>query len=325
MRLACFLVLAGCLPHPTGDVGPAPTDPTAAPEPVASGVYQVRSQIDLTIEVVLPDTAADLVVTLRELSTAPAHTLITLADEAGVPAVSELRAALPDLLESRLEGWIDDEIGKLTVGGAPITQLAAETAALAETALTHVALDSELTIADGRATHRLIALDFAPAGLDAQLALGALPDELIRATAPASSHQGALTLGDHVFSLAYGAYAWRALDAACVARHGANLRATLGSAIDCPALANRLASKCVLGVCVGHVAELTELCERGLDEVVDRARAKVAALKFDALHLAAGTATVADRADRLDHGEWSAQLNVGFGLRHAPATFTATR
>ena len=29
-------------------------------------------------------------------------------------------------------------------------------------------------------------------------------------------------------------------------------------------------------------------------------------------------------ADRLDNGVWTAEINAGQGLRHAPATFTAT-
>ena len=86
----------------------------------------------------------------------------------------------------------------------------------------------------------------------------------------------------------------------------------------------------MLGVCVGHRAELTEICERGLDEVVARAQAKVEAVRFDAIHLASGTATLVDtdgdgRGERLDAGVWAAEIDVSQGLRSVPATFTATR
>jgi len=338
-HLASLLVLAtGCLAHPT-DPDPTadptdptdpsdptdPTDPPPPPEPVASGSYHLQSRIDITVEALLPEPAEQLVVTLRDFSTAPAHTLITLADEAGVPAVSELRAALPDSLESRLEGWIDGEIAKLTLGGVPITQLAGEAAARAETALTEVALDSTLAIAGTTATHALTQLDFTPAGIDAQLPLAQLPADIVTATATATSQHATLALGDHRFSLSYGDYVWRALDTACTAAHGAGIRATLGAVINCPALATRIANKCVLGICVGHAAQLTELCERGLDEVVEQARAKVTALRFDALHFAAGTATVSTDASRLDAGVWTAEINAGQGLRHVPATFTGQR
>lgn len=85
-----------------------------------------------------------------------------------------------------------------------------------------------------------------------------------------------------------------------------------------------------VGVCVGHTAELTEICERGLDEVVERAHAKFLAYRFDALHLAAGTATLVDAdadrtADALTAGRWTTEINAGQGLRAVPATFTATR
>src|SRR5689334_1789923 len=114
---ACSL-LTGCAFHPaSSDGGDDDVVPPSPPPPpivvVASGAYQVRSLIDLTVEAVLPEPAEQLVVTLREFSERPAHTLIDLADEAGVPAVSELRTVLPDVLEGRLEGWIDDEIAKV--------------------------------------------------------------------------------------------------------------------------------------------------------------------------------------------------------------------
>lgn len=101
------------------------------------------------------------------------------------------------------------------------------------------------------------------------------------------------------------------------------IRASLGAAVNCPLVAARVASKCVLGVCVGHTSELTSICERGLDEVVERAHAKLASFRFDAFHLEAGTATVL--ATGLVGGVWTAEINAGQGLRHAPATFTATR
>jgi hypothetical protein len=324
--LFAFSLLAGCALPQTSDSsgGGDGNDGTSPAAVVASGTYQVRSQIDLTVEAVLPAPAEELVVTLRDFSVHPGHTLIDLADQAGVPAVSELRSLLPDVLESRLDGWLDDEIGKLRIDGVPVTQLAAQAAALAETALTQLELDSELD--GGQATHRLTAIDFTPAGLAARLALA--PE--ISAVAPMTSRAGQLSIGDHRFGLAYGAYLWRAVDAEIAAQFGGGIRATLGSAVDCPRLAQTIANKCVLGVCVGHASQLTELCERGLDEVVGIAQDKIADLRFDVLHFAAGSARLVDTsgdgvADALAGGVWTAEINAGQGLRHTPATFTATR
>lgn len=326
MRLAISLFttlsLTGCLMHPpTGgddDGGGGSTTYSTA-----DGSYQVTSHIDITIEALLPQPAADIVVTARDFSTNPAHTLISLADSAGVPAVGTIRDYLPDYVESKLEGWINDEIKKLTIAGIPVTQMAGELAALAETSLTQVSLESELTIANGSATHRLTVLDLAPTGLDTQIDLGALPGDVVTATATAKSSAGTLTLGNHTFGLAYGEYAWRALEAACTAEYGAGLRETLGTAVNCANIANTVGNKCVLGVCVGHKAELTEICEAGLDEVVDRVHDKFASLKFDAIHFSAGTAKISSQA--LTGGVWTAEINAGQGLRHVPATFTATR
>lgn len=329
---ACSL-LAGCAIHhpPSGgggggddDVPPPPPPPP--PTVVASGVYQVRSMIDVTVEAILPAPAEELVVTLRDFSDQPAHTLIDLADQAGVPAVAELRDLLPDVLEGRLEGWLDDEIAKVKIDGVPVTQVAAAAAGLAETALTRFELDSELQIDGGRATHRLTALDFAPAGLDARLAL----DVAISAPATATSHAGTLSIGDHRYGLAYGDYIWQASDAAFAARYGAGIRAALGTAVNCPHIAQTIASKCVLSVCVGHASLLEELCERGLDEVVSRAHDNIAELRFDVLHFSAGSARLIDSsrdgiADSLTGGVWTAEINAGFGLRPVPATFEAVR
>ncbi len=327
---------SGCVLPPAGDGTPGDdtVDPPPPPPPpagaAARGEYKVRSVFDITAAAVLPEPAYQMVETLHDFSAAPAHTLFDLAEAAGVPAVAELRSALPDSLESRLEGWLDDQIEAVTINGVPVTQVAGELAGLAETALTQFAVESTLDVAGARATHRLTKLDFAPAGLDAALPLDDLPGDVIAAQTTAACADGALALGDHRFGLPYGRYAWQAIDAAVVAQYGAPMRALLGAAVNCPAIADTIASKCIFGVCVGHEAQLLELCERGLDEVVGRARAKMEALRFDAIRLEAGTATLAGvaadgTATRLEGGVWTAQIDASQGLRTVPAAFTAAR
>ncbi len=49
-----------------------------------------------------------------------------------------------------------------------------------------------------------------------------------------------------------------------------------------------------------------------------------------ALHLIAGTGRLVDEdgdgvGDKLVDGNWDAELNLGLGLRHAPATFEGER
>jgi hypothetical protein len=304
-------------------------DPQDSPRVIASGTYRVSSRIDITAEALLPDQAEEIVSTLRDFSTAPAHTLITTADEAGVPAIGELRSVLPDVLESRLEGWIDDEIENVTIDGMPVTAYAAQIAALADTALTHVAVTSELTIDGASARHRLTGLDLTPSGLAVSIPFGDVAADLLTQSTTASTAAGALRLGDHRFGLAYGEYAWQGLEAMSQARHGGSIRATLGAAVNCPVIAHRVASHCVFGVCVGHEPELTSVCDAGLDAIVDLAHDRMAELRIDALHFASGQAILVDdnRDGIADHltGSWQAELNLGQGLRHTPASFTAAR
>lgn len=333
MRLAIACFLTGCIAPASTSSSPAPDAPgssTTLPPAVASGTFQVTSTIDLTVEALLPDPAEQIVVTLRDFSTNPAHTMIDLADQAGVPAVQEIRDALPSYVMDKLEGWINGEIATLTINGVPVTQAAGSIASLARTALTHFALDSELAIAGRTATHTLQALDLAPAGLDIQVALATLPADVITASATCSSQQGALAVGDHAYALAYGEYMWSAVNLAVSAQYGTDLRGVLGQAINCASLAHTIAGKCYLGYCVGHETQLTSICNAGLDEVVDRMHAEFSDLRFDAIHFAAGTATIVDAnhdgaGEALAAGVWTAEINAGLGLRPVPATFTATR
>jgi hypothetical protein len=333
--LFATIATSGCVLHtgngddsPSDPSDPDPTNPT--PTPVASGPYVVTSNVEITIEALLPEPAANLVGTLRDFSQNPAHTMLDLAEDAGVPAVGTIRDYLPSFLEEKLEGWINDEINQLTIAGVPVPQFAGNIVALAETALSQVNIESTLTIDGNTATHRLTTLDLTPAGIDSQLELGQFPNEIVSQTTTASTSRSTLSIGDHMFSVAYGHYAWLALEAKITAEHGLNIRGLLGQAVNCPAIAATVANKCVWGQCVGHQAELTTICERGLDEAVSRAKAKLETFTFDALRLEAGSATMIDAnndrlAERLTNGVWTAEINAGQGLRHAPATFTGTR
>ncbi|HEX7843332.1 MAG TPA: hypothetical protein VF469_37930 [Kofleriaceae bacterium] len=335
----CLISGCGALAPGSND-GPDPVDPDGsgpgAPGPaeqrlVAAGVYQVVSRVDLTVEAVLPEQAEQAVSTLRALSDNPARALLATADEAGVPAIAELYGALPGPVADQLEGWINDEIARVQIDGMPVSSYAGQIAALADTTLTHFALDSELTITAGSASHRLTALDLSPTGVPVTLPIGGLAGELLtQDTTAALGGRGALTLGEQHFGLDYGAYVWEGIEAASRARFGGGIREVLGAVIGCPRLARNVAGHCVLGVCVGHEAELTEICEGGLDATCDLAHDRIADFRIEVLHLAGGAAVLVDDdrdgiADRMTGGTWQAELDLGQGLRHAPATFTAAR
>lgn len=311
-----------------GDEGGTPEDPV----PSKTGPYMVVNQIDFTVEAILPPQVELVVLTFREFSQNPAGALIAVADQAGVPAVGALYGAIPGVIKDRLEGWINAEIAKVKINGTPITTYAGEIAALAETALTQFAVDSELTLDGDTATHRLTALDLTPTGfVDLRIPISGLAGDVLTQTTDLDvGERGALGFGEQHFGLAYGEYAWQGIEAASTALFGAGVRQTLGAAINCPALANTIADKCVLGVCVGHRTELTAICDGGLDALVDFAHDRLAAMRLDALRFESGTARLVDDdldgvGDRIVGGTWQAELNLGLGLRHAPATFTGAR
>jgi hypothetical protein len=322
-------LLAGCTAELSGGGDAVGTQQD--PVPAKTGPYQLVSTVDFTVEAILPPQIEEVVVTLRDFSKNPAKALLDLAERRGVPAVGILRAALPDALESKLEGWINDEIAKVKIAGKPITEYAGEIAMLAEIALTQFAVDSELSLDDEGATHRITGLDLHPAGIDFRLPIGGLAgDILTQSPSLEVGGRGALALGEQHFGLNYGEYAWQGIEAASTVIFGKGVRGTLGTAINCQALAQAIASKCVLNVCVGHETELRSVCDGGLDAVVDFAHDKLAAMRLDVLHFASGTAKLVDDdgdgvGDRIADGVWQAELNLGLGLRHAPATFTGTR
>jgi hypothetical protein len=329
---ASLLLAVGCgASSPGGDDanedGGTPTNPV----PAKTGPYQVHTSVDFTIEAILPPQIELVVVSLRLFSTNPARALFDLAEQKGVPAVGIIRDVLPDALESKLEGWINGEIAKVKIAGKPITEYAGDMAALAEIALSEFAVDSELSIDGEISTHRLTALDLTPAGIDFRLPLtGFAGDILTQSPTIEIFEGGGLGLGDQRFGLAYGEYAWQGLEAASTLVFGDGIRATLGTAINCSGLAATIADKCVLGVCVGHETELRAVCNGGLDALVDFTHDRFSDMRLDALHFASGTARLVDEdadgyGDTIVDGVWQAELNLGLGLRHAPATFAGAR
>ncbi|MBA3819317.1 MAG: hypothetical protein H0X17_10525 [Deltaproteobacteria bacterium] len=328
-----LLVAVGCGTSAPGaddgvnDDGGSPENPV----PAKTGPYQVQTRIDFTIEAILPPQIEVAVVALRLFSTNPARAIFDLAEQKGVPAVGIIRDVLPGALEDRLEGWINDEIAKLKINGKPITAYVGEVAALAEIALSEFAVDSELTMDGETATHRLTALDLSPAGIDFRLPIGGLPGDILTQSPVITVFEGgALGFGDQHFGLAYGEYAWQGLEQVSTTVFGQGIRASLGKAIDCTALANTIGDKCALGACVGHKTELRAICTGGLDALVDFSHDRFAAMRLDALHFATGAARLVDDdgdgyGDQIADGVWQAELNIGLGLRHAPATFAGVR
>jgi hypothetical protein len=301
------------------------------PVPYKSGPYKVQTSVDFTIEAILPPQIATSVQLLRLFSTNPARAIFDLAEMKGVPAVGLIRTALPGVLEDKIEGWINDEIAKVRIGGKPITAYAGQLAALAEIALSEFALESELTINGAATSHTLTALDLRPTGIDFRLPIGGLAGDILTQTpALAISEGGAFGLSAQHFGLNYGEYAWQGMEYASTQLFGGDIRTTLGKAINCAGLAKTISDKCVLNACVGHETELRSICNGGLDALVDFSHDRVAAMRLEVFHFASGHARLVDDdgdgyGERIVDGVWQAEMNLGLGLRKAPATFEGAR
>jgi hypothetical protein len=334
MRTAILasLLAAGCgMSSTSTDPGQGQTGTPEDPVPSKTGPYAVRTTVDFTIEAIAPPQVELVVHTLRTFSTNPAQAIIDAASAAGVPALGALYDALPSQLTDKLEGWIDDEINKLKIDGKPITEYAGDIAMLADIALTQFAVDSELDMRGTTAEHRLTALDLHPAGLDVRVPIDGVAGDILTQNPDVQVAEGGyVTLGEQHFGLNYGEYAWQGINAASTQLFGADVRTVLGNAVNCPNLAHTIASKCVLGVCVGHEGQLTDICNGGLDAIVNIAHQALAAQRLEAFHIIGGTVQLVDdtndgEGDRLVNGTWDAELNLGLGLRHAPATFDGSR
>jgi hypothetical protein len=333
MRIAILatLLAAGCGVSADDGTGSDPVGTPENPVPSKEGPYAVRNSVDFTVEAVLPKPAEVVVATLREFSTNPGGALVAAADAAGVPALGTLYGVLPGPLKDRFEGWINDFVEKLKINGKPITAYAGDIAMLAELALSQFAVTSELDMRGGTANHRLTGVDLNPAGIDVVLPIGGLAGDILTQDPTVTVAEGGfVTVSEQHFGLMYGEYAWQGIEAASTQLFGQGVRATLGKAVNCPALAANIADKCVLGVCVGHQSLIEDICEGGLDTIVNLAHDAMAANKIEALHLISGTVRLVDDdgdgvGDRLVDGNWDAEMNLGLGLRHTPATFEGSR
>jgi hypothetical protein len=72
------------------------------------------------------------------------------------------------------------------------------------------------------------------------------------------------------------------------------------------------------------------VCNGGLDAIVDFTHDRMAAMRLEVFHFASGNARLVDDdgdgyGDRIVDGVWAAEMNLGLGLRKAPATFTGER
>lgn len=290
--------------------------------------YEVQSKIDFTVNGAVPQQVIEASATLRAFAQNPASTLLARADQT---AVQQLKASLPSTLASSLEGWLNTEIDKARIATKTMRQYATELATITEGTLTRFTVESTLSMTPAKATHRLANLNFKPSSFDIVVLIGGMAaDKLLQSPALSVGAAGALELGDQQFGLAFGHHAWSGIGLASTHIFGSGVQATLATGINCTTLARTIAAKCLSTSCVGHEAQLEAICVGGTAGIVDQLRARVTAVDLDVFRFISGTARLVDDngdglADRIVEGNWDAEINLGLGVRKAPATFAATR
>lgn len=329
-----------------GDSDAPPPPPPADLDP--AGSYALASTVEVPPTVLASQPVADTLALLRQLKTDPAAAFFQLLDEAGVPLAGELVAVLPGAVKGQLNDAINDYLAARGVGqsGGELDRILAIT----ERAFVTFRLDSRLDVpasakaATAPGAHAIQTVTFeVPGGIAIPVprvvldALSPLPGSLdaapavsVNGAAP-SKGDAAIVIGDHFFGLAYGEILFAALDGR---PGGPSLRARLGQAFDCPGLGTSVASRCVLGLCIGHAAEVTALCESALDEAVDQIHDQLAMANFEALRFSDGRAQLWDQTaaeprdglvDRVAAGVWQATIDAGPGPRACRASFMGQR
>jgi hypothetical protein len=323
-RVLLLVVLAAC--GTTDETEPTYGEGLGTPEnpiPQDGVPYTVHTQTSSPSAEIQAE-ATSITASLRQFSQAPAHTMLGLATQAAPEELATLNT-LSSTLRTRLEGWIDAALDTVPVDGMRARQVASEMADMADATITRFSLDSTLSFSPTKTTHTLTALSFRLSGFDVVVPVGGLTgDGAAQHVALTVGEGGALTFGDQTFTVDLGAHAWHGINLGITTLLGTGVDTALSSAANCRAVGEAVALKCVSGVCVGHAAEVTSLCEHSIASMVDVFGTDVASVGVSAVRFTSGTAHLVDEnrdglANRIDSGTWTPDPGLGLG----GATFTA--
>lgn len=333
LLVACLLPACAALsnsPHTSengGGVGEGASDngDDASPLAVASK-FSLISNFSITSGALAPEPAYEL---LSDLDSDPGRALISLADAAGVPAAERLFDALPSSLSNRIGEWMTEAIGD--DGNAEFQTLMAWTRVVLADVEVHSSLEIGALDAEGNAvaSHTLTSLGFhfgdevVEEDIPQIDSLPGAGHAELTVSSAADAEGRTVRFGEHRFGLLFGDAAYRAFESRVQSQFGTNVRGLLAEAIDCPSVAESVANRCVLGVCVGHTADLVGLCDGALDRAAQEIRDQFTVFDAEILRLQSGEARVIPTADgsELQSGRWVAEAELGQGLRELPASF----
>ncbi|HYU15980.1 MAG TPA: hypothetical protein VEL05_07915 [Candidatus Acidoferrum sp.] len=356
--LACGLV-AGCTDIPE-DSGPGGgdsqdgadpgDDPGDAPgggggsqaiDPI-EGHYEVTTTYDMGSIPVVTDLLVLALSALDGLAADPAGKLIELLDRANIPILDQLLGLLDALILDKLNDFINDFVLNRVVDGLTVPDQLTDLLNSLTGLLSAVSLVSELDLAKldqngvTSATHTLSALTFSWQGQTIVADTPELIDRLTGAHGVAcevsmDADGGEIAFADHAFDLPFSDLAVVGLNQFVAQSFGvADLRGALGQLFDCPALAEDVASQCLVPaiLCVGHRDELEQLCEAGLDQVTADIENRLRVLDFASMRFEAGQAILNRGADGVVDsidGSWQTIVHVDQADVPMPAPFVARR
>jgi hypothetical protein len=290
------------------------------PIPQDHATYTVRSRIER-------DSSADvdaLVAPLRAFSLHPGQAMLATATDAQLSELATLEANLSPALMSQLAGWIDAELDAVT-STTTARDIADQLADDVQTALTTFTFAGTMSFTAGRVTHTITGIEF-HLYLDAIVPVGGLKaDSIVQQASVSVEEAGRISFGEHQFALAFGQHAWHAINLVSQTLYAAAPAAAIASHMDCGALAESVASRCIDTECVGHSAELQGICEQTVTLLASNLGSGLTTFDATTVHYVAGTAHLVDDdrdglATAIADGVWSPELMLG----PARGTFTAT-
>jgi hypothetical protein len=331
-----------------------PVGPDGKPLPTKlDGSYELTTGFDLTSTGLLPKVTGETLKALSGLKDHPSQTIVDLMDAAHVPLITNILDVVPSELKGYVLGYIDDHVFSALFQAVPVTQkiagLLEDMASLVTNfqVVTTLDLPPGNDVGDCTAKHGISGMAYdwdgqhhvvrAPSLLDQATTQSVQANAVALADRSPELESGRLKLGDHTFSIPIGEWAVYGADELAKARYGAtDLRDALGKLVDCDGLAAAVANECLAGeICVGHQDDLKSICTTGLDLVVQAVQAALKSFDVPVLHLQDGVAQMWDAptaggpldavVDRIDHGFWTAAVDVGSQSHPVVATFSGQR
>lgn len=335
-----------------------PVGPDGEPlAPKLDGKYELSSYFDLTSAGIFPEPANDTLKALSNFKEHPSQTMVDLLAAADVPVVPNVLNAIPSFIRDKVLGYIDEHLIKSFYGKVPFAeQLTAILDDLASITtkfemVTALDLPPGDVIGTSQASHMFTGVaynwDNKRNVINAPEVLKNLENQSVSANAVALEKRSPeletarLKIGKHGFTVPIGSFALLAANKLVKDKFGAtDLRDALGKVINCEAVADNVSKRCIdppgAGkICVDHKSELKGLCNAGLDVLVGVVQGQIKRLDLPLLNMESGEAQMWDAPteggaldatiDRLDHGYWTATVNVGKGEKTILATFIGHR